>query len=340
MSHSRNRGKEAPPKPARGNTKPIALDAGLNPKNDTAEVRIPESDPSKLMAAVTQDRECFQRANDWLKSEAERWSNIAAAFQKTKKVPMWKDPFGLTLVTFVTLIVLAIYTDETYKLRVTAEAQLDTQTLPVVVLGSQDDGIAQKNTIVVRNVGLGPALNAWTAQFTIDHGQILTKPSAKNDEECKDLKDTTAWEPASGPATVQLNHRTAIAVGETHDIDGEERISGEKAWHRIFQEMCMTPPYKRVTPISNMVKLIADEKLPKAMCIMYESARGDRYETWQTFNLPSPNNLAIDFICHRALRDEPGCTSGRIQQVQKKLDQLNGGPLADACPAKEREGKP
>jgi hypothetical protein len=335
MPHNRKKSRENPSKPARCDPKPIAAAAELNPKDGTPETHIPESDLSGLVSALMQDKERLQRSNEWFKSEAERWSGVVAAFQKTKELPLWKDPFLLTVLTGCTLGILVWYTIETKKLRVAAEAQLETQTLPIVVLTSQDDPITQKTTIVVRNVGLGPALNAATARFTIGHAEILTKPSAKKVGECKDVKDEIAWLPASKPATIQLNHRTAIAVRETHDIDGEEQINGEEVQHEVFQDMCNTPPYKRVTPVSNVVKLIADEKLPKAICIAYESAQGRRYESWQTFDLPSPNNLAIDFICHRGLKDKLACRSARIQEVQDRLDRLNGRPLGNACPSKD-----
>jgi hypothetical protein len=71
----------------RSDAKPIADDSGLNPKDGAAAARSPDSERAKLLSALTQDRECFQRNNEWLKSEAERWSNVVDVFQKAKKMP-------------------------------------------------------------------------------------------------------------------------------------------------------------------------------------------------------------------------------------------------------------
>ena len=120
--------------------------------------------------------------------------------------------------------------------------------LPIVMLGSQDDSITNKNTIVIRNVGFGPALNAFTTPIAIDAAKIpaatactCLEPSPKEASACVDFYHELQWVSKMKKATIRFNHRTAIAAGETQDLGGEEQIESESLPVQLTRDMCKEP---------------------------------------------------------------------------------------------------
>jgi hypothetical protein len=130
---------------------------------------------------------------------------------------------ALTVLTAATLVVLVVYTVETYRLRKTAQAQTaetasllrEAQTqnelslLPIVTLApgklTLEVNIMSEmmhpvkssiDKLVVRNVGSGPAFNAFTASIT------------------------------EGRTVLGFHHKAALAAGEEHFVDIELKDAG------------------------------------------------------------------------------------------------------------------
>ena len=162
----------------------------------------------------------------------------------------WRDP-DVILNILTLLFILATVGSTLYTVHSDEENRL----LPILVLGTEDDSVTNTPTIVIRNIGFGPALNATT--HDIDG------------------------------STLRLNHRRAIQAQEAQEIDGQD---GAKALTYTMPDK----PYKRVTPVENVKGYFATEKY---VCVSYENARRETYETWHMIH--QPNNLAIDFLCQR-----------------------------------------
>ena len=170
---------------------------------------------------------------------------------------------GLALVTIVLILV-------TYSgVRNDAEDRL----LPIVTLTSQDDFAVERNTIIIRNVGFGPALNTYTHPFKVDSG------------------------------TIQLDHRQAIAAGENQDISAVEHTG--QGTDRLWEDATFkTPPptlgmTKRVTDVGK-IKNILKKTDNGHVCISYENARTEKYETWQKIYLiEDQSDVAIEYVCQR-----------------------------------------
>src|SRR5690349_19390537 len=81
------------------------------PKESAMEASRPESDPDqKEVALLKRDNDRLQHDNEWLRSESERWSDIVQRLHGPGSRRWWKDPFWLTILTGLTLIVLIWYT--------------------------------------------------------------------------------------------------------------------------------------------------------------------------------------------------------------------------------------
>jgi hypothetical protein len=166
---------------------------------------------------------------------------------------------ALAWITLMSIIVLGSVT--WYGVRKEEEDKV----LPVLVIGTRNDYTSPgepAHTVVIRNVGFGPALNSVTSVF------------------------------ASGEKLLQLNHRTSIGPGDTEDVDARESSDGGKN----FQQFSFTlgkPPSTRVTLVGDLQKRI-DKKIAR-VCTSYESALGKWYETWQSISVTEQGELAIDF---------------------------------------------
>jgi hypothetical protein len=170
---------------------------------------------------------------------------------------------GLAVVTIALILV-------TYSgVRNDAEDRL----LPIVTLTSQDDFAVERNTIIIRNVGFGPALNTYTHPFKV------------------------------GSGTIQLDHRQAIAAGESQDISALEQTDHGK--DRLWEDA----PFKTPSPTLGMTKRVTDvgkirnvlkKADNKAVCISYENTRSEKYETWQRIYLiEDQSDIAIEYVCQR-----------------------------------------
>ena len=246
------------------------------------------------LALVRQDSDGVRRDNEWLKS-------LAATRRG------FRDPNNWTLaVTVVMLVLVGVYTqaakEQVKAAHAQTESSVENMLRPVVVLAPHDDFSVKPNqtTVVIRNIGFGPALNAVTSAVVMDHAK---RPAAEIPP-CLDVDEPhePLWinAPGTPKATLHFNHRTVIAANETQNIDGEERIEGGSTF-KLTRETCKTEPYTRLTPVQSIEGLITGET-PKSICIAYRNAASERYETWQKLYRPSesqPQNLAIDYICQR-----------------------------------------
>ena len=243
------------------------------------------------LALLRHDSDRVCRENEWLKS-------LAATRRGLKDPNNW-----ILVVTVATLGVLVWYAWEAHKQVKAAYAQtkssVESMLRPVVVLGTHDDFAIKPNqtTVIIRNIGFGPALDTVTSAVVMDH----TKRPAGAIPPCLGVKEPL-WMDAPGKpkATLHFNHRTVISANETQNIDGEERIEGGPTF-KLTRETCTTEPYTRLTPVQSIEGLITGET-PKSICIAYRNAASERYETWQRLYRPSesqPQSLAIDYICQR-----------------------------------------
>ena len=260
------------------------------------------------LALVRQDSDGVRRDNEWLKS-------LAATRRG------FRDPNNWTLaVTIVMLVLVGVYThaakEQVKAAHAQTESSVENMLRPVVVLAPHDDFSVKPNqtTVVIRNIGFGPALNAVTSAVVMDHAK---RPAAAIPL-CLGVKEPP-WMNAPGTpkATLHFNHRTVIAANETQNIDGEERIEGGPTF-KLTRRTCKTEPYTQLTPVQSIEGLIKGEKA-KSICIAYRNAASERYETWQKLYRPSesqPQTLAIDYICQRKTPSgEEQCT----------------GPVGKAC---------
>lgn len=196
------------------------------------------------------------------------------------------------------------------SIRAATEARL----LPIVVLGTVDDftdkGKPAVHTIVIRNIGFGPALNTVTGAFG-----IVT----------------------IGHATVQFNHRSAITPGEVQDIDYLRKVGDEPDFTRLTQALGI-PPSKGATLVESVEKDVrsaeeAGMKEGVAVCISYANAERETYETWHRLYETPGRELAIDFLCQSKAR--AACRLDKVQRIQGRLNhnQEPIGAFADACRA-------
>jgi hypothetical protein len=163
------------------------------------------------------------------------------------------------------------------------QTETEEKLLPLVVMGTQDDFTDEKNTahtMVVRNVGFGPALNAVT----------------------RDVHVGDKW--------LQLNHRTVIAAGDIQDI-GSKKSEGGKPFEDITTPL---GGLKRVPPVGTIEELIKGKVVGVITCTSYENARREEYETWHWMYLTSSSGLAIDYVCQQKTPD--GCSSQEMTRVQ------------------------
>jgi hypothetical protein len=278
------------------------------------------------LALVRQDSDGVRRDNEWLKS-------LAATRRG------FRDPNNWTLaVTIVMLVLVGVYThaakEQVKAAHAQTESSVENMLRPVVVLAPHDDFSVNPNqtTVVIRNIGFGPALNAVTSAVVMDRARrpvvmdrarrpVVTDPAKRPAAAiplCLDVEEPP-WENAPGTpkATLHFNHRTVIAANETQNIDGEERIEGGPTF-KLTRRTCKTEPYTQLTPVQSIEGLIKGEKA-KSICIAYRNAASERYETWQKLYRPSesqPQTLAIDYICQRKTPSgEEQCT----------------GPVGKAC---------
>jgi hypothetical protein len=248
-------------------------------------------------------------------SAADGVSTNKGTDQKNKISRWWKKPeVWVNILTFVFIGVTW------YGTVTTLNTQTEYQLLPIVVLGTQDDYSDKSqvaHTLVIRNIGFGPALNSYTKKIVIN----------------------------STNTTLQLNHRTAISPGGTEDINCVELDSSGKPFelnpqtglpvkingNRKFSLMSKLgdPPLKRVTSIAGFQDTMGD--IPLVVCTSYENSRRETYATWQL--LYNPSDLAIDYVC----QSREMC-SGKIEQVQKSLDTGSQREIAFAnvCPFLKR----
>ena len=107
-------------------------------------------------------------------------------------------------------------------------------------------------------------------------------------------------------ATVHFNHRTAIPAGESQDIAVVEDIEGESEPVQFTRDMC-TEPYKRVTPVRDVEALLEGISSKNAIpvCIGYQNALGQWYETRQNIYLSSQKDLAIEVDAKRNHPNRP-----------------------------------
>jgi hypothetical protein len=276
----------------------------------------------KELVLLKQDNDRLHGDNEWIKS-----------LVGTRRG--WRDPdIWIAIFTCLTLCVLIWYAWETSALRKEAQKQVkaayrqneisvENTLRPVVVLGTRDDFAIKPNqtTITIRNIGFGPALDTVTSAVTMDHAKM--PEAAIPIPRCLGGKEPLWMDaPRTAKATMHLNHRTAIAVNEIEDIDVEEKIQGGPTF-RLTRETCTTEPYTRLTPVQNIEGLLTGET-PKFICIAYQNAASERYETWQRIYRPSesqPLNLAIDYICQR--KTPPGVR--QCTELVEKACQNSGG---------------
>jgi hypothetical protein len=222
----------------------------------------------KKLVAARRELDELQRANDRLKSH-ELASEVGPdQIQSSEgKKPMdalTKATIWLAWLTFMS--VAAVFGGTWY----TIHADEENKFLPILVLGSRDDYADKENpanTIFIRNIGFGPALNAVTAPFSVGDGML------------------------------RLNHRTAIATSDTQDIDAEKKPTGSNTFEDRAQTLGV-PAVKRVTLVSEIEAQIKGHTI--LVCTSYENARRERYETWHEMR-PSDRaqNLQINFLCQK-----------------------------------------
>ena len=69
----------------------------------------------------------LEREHEWLKNQV---ASVLQDFDKARPRGWWTQPSVLNLLTFLTLVVLCIYTAMTYRLQKVAQAELEIRTLP------------------------------------------------------------------------------------------------------------------------------------------------------------------------------------------------------------------
>jgi hypothetical protein len=150
--------------------------------------------------------------------------------------------------TVLTLIVLIIYTRETYRLRKEAQAQTDQTIKPIVMLeGASDLPVIGEGAnmpafkAVLRNLGLGAAFNIEV-------------------------------EPLCGPNTkIEFRHTTSLAAGDRQPI-----------WMRIWedQRLADTVAYQSIQRMFHNHQLTSHA----SGVIRYSDVNGKRYRTVMTYH--------------------------------------------------------
>jgi hypothetical protein len=277
--------------------------------------------------------EDLNRANSILQQENKRLRSDLAHFghsdqQNIESVrsdpPTKSDRMAQAAIwlDFFTLILIIVTAGGTWY---TIHTQDENRFLPLLVLGTQDDFTANQHTIVIRNIGFGPALNAATTGISIAHAKTIAVQRLV--EKNKEWSESSVPLTVSEQATLRLNHRRAVAVNETQDIDGREQDTGQTSPEEKLTVDMNKPPWKRVTTVGNIVAILAGEQR-QVFCISYQNARAEQYETWQVMTMLDKGDLGIDYICQR--KTSYPCSDTKKNIVLNRLS--TGVPTERACP--------
>jgi hypothetical protein len=173
------------------------------------------------------------------------------------------------IVGFVGLVVLVVYTRETFLLRLTAEAQLETSAGPVVLfdLSTKEWKLNETlalNDLTLRNIGLGPAFNVSVARI---HG--------------RDLDLLIPGLPLIEAKKVAIVQEAKVLL-KTEDQDGG--VKGSKRGGRFA--------LARVRDAIEKGELPSDPNVT----VEFQSASGKRYRVMQTITRLEPHGVRTDFV--------------------------------------------
>jgi hypothetical protein len=249
--------------------------------------RFPEPPPNRATANAVAVPE--RSVESRIAREGRRWEGLTA----------WST-LALAVATFaLAIFTLRLWLSTQELMKATADGFHDDSVdrmRPVLVLGTRDDPVTVSNltTLVMKNVGVGAALNASS--------------SVRGN-------------------TLRLDHRGAVAAGEVVEVwafwKGAPLMTAAPTFlpNGTRAPSGSAGPTKRLTEVDANLKSKIESL---EMCVAYQDIRGSAYETWQVVSV-SNDDLRIDYKCQRPVPSgEHGC--GAAVDIETICRQVAEGP--------------
>ncbi|MBE3039271.1 MAG: hypothetical protein IMZ62_10725 [Chloroflexi bacterium] len=234
------------------------------------------------LEAASRESDALRRENERLKGEIERWARLAQRSKATAILAVVQS-----IVLILTLVVVMGYTWATFGLQEAAKEQIkqtkeqtkqtndlvvaarrqnEIATTPIVLLGVADASA----DLVVRNIGLGPAVNA--------HDTVMGR----------------------GDTQLTMYHVAAFRPDQAEGVGYLKTVHGHK---EVFNSKTVDQELKAMFPA-----VLTDEG--EGLCTAYSDVGGKWYETRQSVrfssdpNLPGMSGIIITFRGQKPLGNE------------------------------------